>query len=98
MKRLWLLVCVAALHAACGSDPPRPVPGDTEPGDTCTKANECGCWECICEGIGGDPGAAQICKPDGRCPTGEEACSTVCSLVDAKVQKATPVEMCGGIP
>lgn len=98
LRACWILLCAAAFAAGCSTNPPGPVPGDTPPGDACAKANDCGCWECVCEGIGGDPGAAQICKPDGHCPTGEEACATVCSLADAKVSKATAVDKCHGVP
>ena len=51
----WLLL--AALAAGCSSGPPGPVPGDTPPGQTCDKPNQCGCWECTCKGING-PGCA----------------------------------------
>ncbi|MFT3767697.1 MAG: hypothetical protein QM820_19760 [Minicystis sp.] len=97
MKRYWLMAWALAFAAGC-SDGTGPGPGDTPPGETCTKANECGCWECLCEGIGGDPGAAQLCKPDGYCPSGDEACTTVCSLAGAPVAKATAVDKCAGVP
>lgn len=96
----WIepLLFAAALAAGCSSGPAGPGPGDTQPGDPCDKPADCYCWQCTCEGIGGAPGAAQLCKSDGHCPTGDEACGTVCSLANAKVAKATPVEMCPAVP
>jgi hypothetical protein len=98
VKWTWLLACVTACASGCADAPVGPVPGDTPPGAACAKPAECGCWSCTCVGIGGDPGAAQLCQPDGHCPSGAQACKTVCALADAQVATVTAIDRCPGVP
>ncbi len=74
-----------------------PGPGSTPPEQACTDESDCGCWECDCLGVTGAPGGAQLCV-DGKCPTGEAACTPICALVGAKLATATAVDDCPGRP
>jgi len=79
--------------AACGATDPNEGVGGSQPydeghvGEPCSNYTECGRWTCICEGIEGAPGSAQLCL-DGVCPSGEEACAIDCATVHAKVAVA----------
>ena len=86
-----------ALGAACSSTSGGPLPGPDSPGQPCTEASECGCWQCLCTGVGGAPGAAQLCV-SGTCPTGEAACTPICALADAPLASAVSVDSCDGRP
>jgi hypothetical protein len=68
--------------------------GSTPPGQSCSRPTDCGCWQCFCEGVS-TPGAARLCVSD-KCPTGEEACTTVCGTVARKLVMATAgtIDMC----
>jgi hypothetical protein len=94
-----LALFTGAIANACSSTTPGigPAPGNTAPGEACSGAAECGCWSCTCEGVGGAPGAAQLCV-SGKCPTGEAACTPICALADAKLASATAVDACTGVP
>ena len=95
--RALLVVPLSALLLvpACGSNPPGS-PGSGKPGDSCGAAADCGCWSCACQGVAGAPGGAQLC--DGVCPTGEEACASVCAIAGAKVASATSSSHCPAVP
>ena len=66
-----------------------PAPAVVE-GASCTEATQCGCWECICKRVSGDPGGAQLCI-EGRCPTGVEACTAVCAIAGAQFEEAVAI-------
>jgi hypothetical protein len=99
LRRLVLTVALylGALGAGCSSGAAGPMPGQTNPGQACAQATDCGCWQCTCAGVSGAPGAAQLCV-SGACPTGEAACTPVCALVGAEVAAATSVDACEGRP
>lgn len=94
---LSLALSLSTLGAGCSSSPTGPVPGSHPPGASCSKANDCYCWSCVCEGVSGLPGQAQLCVDD-TCPSGEEACATSCSVLGTKVASATSVDTCNGVP
>jgi hypothetical protein len=91
-----VVALLLAPAAGCGN-PTGPGPGSNPPGTACAVANDCYCWQCVCEGVSGLPGEAQLCV-SGKCPTGDEACATSCALAGAKVVSATSVDTCNGVP
>jgi hypothetical protein len=90
-------LCPAALGAGCSTSTAGPMPGQTNPGEACTHATDCGCWQCNCAGVSGAPGAAQLCV-SGACPTGEAACTPICAQVGADLASAVSVDACDGRP
>jgi hypothetical protein len=93
-----LALAVGVLAAACSDPSPTgPGPGGTPPGQSCSTAKDCGCWQCNCVGVSGQPGAAQLCVDD-KCPTGEAACTPICALANAQLASATAVDQCNGVP
>ncbi len=88
----------AIVLAACtASTSSEPKPGGTSPGGACSQPTDCGCWQCNCQGIPGEPGAAQLCV-SGKCPTGAEACAPICQLANTTVASAVSVDSCDGRP
>ena len=92
-------LAAGALTAACSSSAPSglPGPGPTPPGQACSAPQDCGCWTCVCEGLSGVPGSAQLCL-SGACPTGEAACAPVCATRGATVASASAMSTCIGRP
>jgi hypothetical protein len=98
--RFFLLsaaLCAAGVPlAGCHGTPNGPGPGSTPPGQACSQGSDCYCWQCDCAGVGGAPGGGQLCI-DGTCPTGEEACTPICAIVDAGLASATSVDTCPAV-
>ena len=90
---------IGGIAPGCYDPPPSglPGPGSTLPEQACAQASDCGCWQCDCVGVEGAPGGAQLCV-DGKCPTGEAACTPICAIVGAKLATATAIETCPGRP
>ncbi len=88
----WTWIPLVAALAGCGTAPTGPGPGATPPGKACGTAADCGCWQCTCKGIDG-PGQGQLCL-DGHCPSGTDACQTVCATADAGVASAVAIDRC----
>ena len=95
---LAVVLSLGALAPGCADSPSGvPGPGSTPPEQPCAKPADCGCWQCDCQGIGGAPGAAQLCVA-GKCPTGDAACSPICAIVNAKLATATAIDSCPARP
>jgi hypothetical protein len=92
-RSLFVSAVVLFVAAGCSTPDGGPSPGSTPPGGACAQAGDCGCWQCDCEGVSGLPGAAQLCV-SGKCPTGEEACTPLCAVVNAKLSAATATGSC----
>jgi hypothetical protein len=90
-------LCAAVSGPGCGGGHDGPGPGSTPPGQACSQASDCYCWQCYCAGVGGAPGGGQLCI-DGTCPTGEQACTPICALVDAGLASVTAIGICPGVP
>jgi hypothetical protein len=88
---LFFAASAAACHKSEGQGP-----GPTPPGQACSHGSDCYCWQCNCAGVTGTPGGGQLCL-SGTCPTGEEACTPICAIVDAGLASATSVDTCPGV-
>jgi hypothetical protein len=97
VRALFLVPLVVSLIVpGCGGDRPGS-PGSNQPGAACSKAADCGCWSCACQGVGGVPGGAELCL-GGVCPTAQQACEAVCAIAGAKVASAMSSDHCPAVP